>query len=312
MNIATTRPTRLIIAALFGAVVGGAWDVWWHGMLGRESFFAPPHILLYISVAVAFLSASFYYYKTKESKYGWLILSLASTPVAFVLDELWHRVFGVEAVSSSLIFWSPPHLVIIFCLVASFVVALLLMRSEEDVSVRHIFEALCFAGIFMLLSFITRPFYPLGPYHVLGFWGVGFSAALLCVMLLAVKKWMAGPGTAFLFITFVCLVSSMIFGEKLSMNPLIPLQAYPPSWLQVFALVIPALAADLIYHVPLWLKGGLLGFLNAGTMYFFAWRFIEPQFQYSTYEMLTAVLAGAIGGIVAAALLSLVFIKIKQ
>lgn len=309
-NFSTVYAIRWVVVALFSAVVGGTWDVWWHAMAGRENFLAPPHILLYIGVAVAFITAFYGWHKTKEKIWRTLSLFLCAMPGAFVLDLLWHEIFGIEVVSSSLIFWSPPHVLIILSTVASFLVLLPFLRKEEDKAVRYLFEALCFAGVFLSLSFLTRPFSPLGPYHVLGFWGAGFPAGLFALTVLCLKRWMPGPGTAFLFSSFVCLVASIVFGETTTANTLVPPQAYPPSWLQVFSLVIPAFAADLLVHkIPLWLKGGIVGTLNSGIMYIFASYFIEPAFRYGITETVLAVLAGFVGGIIAAALAPLLVKK---
>ena len=46
---------RYIAVALFAAVLAGQWDVWWHGAIGRDTFFEPPHLLLYGAVVVAVL-----------------------------------------------------------------------------------------------------------------------------------------------------------------------------------------------------------------------------------------------------------------
>ncbi len=302
MNNFQTLVSRSITAALFSAVIAGTWDVWWHGALGRESFFSPPHILLYASVSIAIVLGIAGWDKTREKIWARLAFFLALVPLSAPFDELWHRAFGVEAVSSPLIIWSPPHVVLVLSIVASLLMLLPLLKKEEDTATRYLFGALCFAGVFSLLSFLTRPLDPIGPYHLLGFWGVGFSAAVLSWVLLSVKRWMPGTGTGFLFIAFVCLATSISFGEQVVSNLVVSPHAHPPSWLLMFALIVPALALDITKRVPRWLLGGMIGFLHVGILYIFAREFIEPVFRYSTLDILTAVTASIIGGIIAAAL----------
>src|SRR3989344_4196430 len=105
---------RVIAIALFTAVLAGTWDAWWHGAVGRESFWSPPHLLLYSSVLVAVFVGLIGYYQSKENRWRTLALVLLLVPISAPLDELWHQIFGVEDLSSPLIVWSPPHLVMVF------------------------------------------------------------------------------------------------------------------------------------------------------------------------------------------------------
>ena len=93
----------LVTISLFIAVLAGAWDVWWHGFLGRESFFSPPHLLLYLSVIVAILSGLYGWYLYKDRAWKWLGLVLLLVPFSAPFDELWHRIFGVEETTSVLV-----------------------------------------------------------------------------------------------------------------------------------------------------------------------------------------------------------------
>src|SRR5215207_10730732 len=54
------RPWRVICAltllALLGAF-GNAWDLFWHIVIGRDSFWIPPHSMMYTAVALSGLIA---------------------------------------------------------------------------------------------------------------------------------------------------------------------------------------------------------------------------------------------------------------
>ena len=120
-------------AALWGLlaakIVGGwglGWDIRWHLMIGRDSFWIPPHVMTYFSVAVAaILSLGVLALETGSArgrpalppgsvKVAGLVGSrgfhlawwgIALTILAAPIDDLWHRLFGIDVT-----LWSPPHL----------------------------------------------------------------------------------------------------------------------------------------------------------------------------------------------------------
>ena len=52
------RLVRFIIGALVTAVAAGTWDIWWHAAIGRDTFFEPPHLLLYAAVIAAIIAGA--------------------------------------------------------------------------------------------------------------------------------------------------------------------------------------------------------------------------------------------------------------
>jgi hypothetical protein len=127
---ARTRAIRR--AVLWGLVaakaVGGwgvGWDIRWHLLVGRDSFWIPPHVMTYASVTVAaMLCAGVLLRETWLARHGqrpagtvdvaglvgtrgfhlasW---GMALTILAAPVDDLWHRLFGIDVT-----LWSPPHL----------------------------------------------------------------------------------------------------------------------------------------------------------------------------------------------------------
>ncbi|HBH00825.1 MAG: hypothetical protein A2X36_02090 [Elusimicrobia bacterium GWA2_69_24] len=108
-------PVTLALALALGAgwfgFPGLLWDVAWHRSIGRDTFFSPPHALMYTGVAVNGLVAA------------WAVLwgrRRHGAPAAFALgavgfllalagaalDEWWHGHVGKDVN-----LWSPPHLV---------------------------------------------------------------------------------------------------------------------------------------------------------------------------------------------------------
>lgn len=149
-----THLSRTVATALFTAVAAGVWDAWWHAVLGRESFWSPPHLLLYTSILTAIGGGIYGWHLTKDKLWKRLAMALSLVLLSAPLDEWWHRTFGVETPQSLLIFWSPPHLILIGAILAAFVLILPILAKEEEVFAKRIFSGLSFAGI---LTFSTVP-----------------------------------------------------------------------------------------------------------------------------------------------------------
>lgn len=120
---------RLLVAAvLFGGLgtAGIYWDVGWHRTIGRDTFWSPPHLLMYAAVvangAVALLAvASAVRSPDRLREFGSAIqgpfglriplgfsilgLGVGVVLAAAPLDELWHWLYGKDGTV-----WSFPHL----------------------------------------------------------------------------------------------------------------------------------------------------------------------------------------------------------
>ena len=114
---------------LMQAELGLAWDRQWHDLLGRDSFWIPPHILLYSGVAGAGLSAlalvlldTRRYFQKKSgvddnstisifrvfhAPLGFTILGFGALNdlLAAPLDNYWHELYGIDVT-----LWSPFHI----------------------------------------------------------------------------------------------------------------------------------------------------------------------------------------------------------
>jgi hypothetical protein len=129
---ATTDARALRVAALWGLIAakilggwGVQWDIRWHLLIGRDSFWIPPHLLTYAGVtAGALLAFAVLAFDTARDRRGERVpdsvrrLGLTGTPgfhlawwgmaitiLAAPIDDLWHRLFGLDVT-----LWSPPHL----------------------------------------------------------------------------------------------------------------------------------------------------------------------------------------------------------
>ena len=296
---------RLITISLFSAVLAGTWDVWWHGALGRETFWSPPHLLLYASVIVAIATGFYGWWKTKEQSMKWLAVVLFLVPASAPFDELWHRMFGVETLNSPLIIWSPPHVVLALALVGSFFFLFAHLRRDEDVIAKHLLQSIALASALSLLLFLASPLEPIGPYHLIGFYGAVIGTGIISFLFLGAQQWMRRFGSAFSVAVLFMLISAMNFGEKLAPAVNIQPHDHSPGWLMIFSCLVPAAVIDLLRGKPLWLRGGVVGLLHGGLLYGFSSRFLAPQFQYSTQDMWIAIGTSILAGLIAGWFLSL-------
>jgi len=103
-----------VAAGVFLFLLGGAWDIAWHVEIGRDSFWIPPHLVLYSGVltvlgaCAAALVAAWRAHRPPRPSVViaglGAILALAAGP----LDDFWHRLYGLDVT-----LLSPPHLLLL-------------------------------------------------------------------------------------------------------------------------------------------------------------------------------------------------------
>lgn len=114
----------MLAAKLWGGL-GLTWDIQWHLLIGRDSFWIPPHLMIYSGVTVGVvLSLATLVRETLLALHSrptpgsvrFLVLAgtrgthlawwgILITVLAAPIDDLWHRLFGLDVT-----LWSPPHL----------------------------------------------------------------------------------------------------------------------------------------------------------------------------------------------------------
>lgn len=138
--------TSIVRLGLLGALLqifGGAWDISWHVDRGRDTFFSPPHLVLYAGILLVLAAASLGLTAAAASGVGWqrrlrsapvvaaigaaTVFQLSSAPI----DEFWHQTFGRDVSV-----WSPPHLMLIVGAATTFyaLAALQLRRMKAGVA----------------------------------------------------------------------------------------------------------------------------------------------------------------------------------
>ncbi|MGH7308306.1 MAG: hypothetical protein ACREK6_06390 [Candidatus Rokuibacteriota bacterium] len=127
---ADARALRAIVLwAMLGAkMLGGwgvQWDIRWHLVIGRDWFWIAPHVMTYAGVTLAaVLAFGVLAWETWRARRGLEVpdsirviglvgtrgfhlawWGMAITILAAPIDDLWHRLFGIDVT-----LWSPPHL----------------------------------------------------------------------------------------------------------------------------------------------------------------------------------------------------------
>src|SRR5256712_3718593 len=120
-GLGTTVPLVIGVAGVFLSWFGAAWDVSWHRVVGRDTFWSFPHLFLYGGVVlwgVAALIATVSAMAGRpvrgremrigpfRAELGLALVGLGALTVILSapLDDYWHRAFGRDVD-----IWSPPH-----------------------------------------------------------------------------------------------------------------------------------------------------------------------------------------------------------
>ncbi len=120
---------RVALWVLLGANLlagwGVQWDIQWHVRIGRDTFWIPPHVMTYSGVTILVLASFGVLARDTLRRLagrapegtervlgltgtpGFLLAAcgIALTVLAAPIDDLWHRLFGIDVT-----LWSPPHL----------------------------------------------------------------------------------------------------------------------------------------------------------------------------------------------------------
>ncbi len=173
----------IIVIAGFVTVTSLYWDAWWHGVVGRESLWIPPHIAMFAGLGVVIIGFLLRLWgdsgKSRKLPIGYvyLITGIILIFLSFPVDDLWHRKFGVEFGATALVLWSPPHLFGVGSgILAALGVLHTLVREADELgqSLFAVLTTVQFALASSLITLVFLPFEPTTVLHVLGIYGVPF------------------------------------------------------------------------------------------------------------------------------------------
>lgn len=266
-----------LVSLLFGStsiIVGLLWDISWHMSIGRDTFWTPAHMAIYLGGVLAGISG------------GWLALgtTFGGTPEARAVavrfwgfraplgawvaiwgalamltsapfDDWWHNAYGLDVKIIS-----PPHSVLAAGMIAIQIGAMLLAlawqnraREERPEGARPLEIAFLYAAgviLLMLATMLMEYVYP-NDQHAARFYKV--TAAAFPVLLVAVARasrlrWAATLTAAFYMAIALAMVWILpLFPAQPMLAPINnPIDRMVPPLFPML-LVVPALALDLVF-----------------------------------------------------------------
>ncbi len=166
------------VFAWLAAFIGLLWDGAWHASWGRDTFFIPPHDLMYGGVTIGLIMAigvlvtasrrprdpGYVHIGPLQAPLGiWIILvGLAVMFSSAAYDDWWHTNIG--HIEGDPVLWSPPHFVGLIGAITALNGALLFMLREIYVPTRAdgkpvwFWEALDAPNVALLLMFTSLAF----------------------------------------------------------------------------------------------------------------------------------------------------------
>ncbi|MFI5312144.1 MAG: hypothetical protein ACHQQ3_12970 [Gemmatimonadales bacterium] len=146
-SVATATPfIAAILASASGIAIGLLWDISWHMSIGRDTFWAPPHMLEYLSGVTAGLSCGYVVLRTtfagrpedrsvtvgfwgfRGPLGAWItIWGTFAMLVSAPFDDWWHNAYGLDVKIVS-----PPHMLLFWGMLGIVVGALALTAAAQN------------------------------------------------------------------------------------------------------------------------------------------------------------------------------------
>lgn len=282
------------------ALTGLMWDGAWHASWGRDTFFIPPHDLMYTAITGLFVVSGFILLSSQRFQFQpgqasapeapagvWVIFVGCMTLFAAApFDDWYHRTYGVDNGTG---LWSPPHFMGMVGGLMGCLGILLLLRMERQesggsasgsearvrglrgLSANDALTLLIFAFVTLIVGALSLNFWAIRYwYRVEGTWypflGLLFGPMVLVIAQRVTRR--AGAATvAFLFpALFIGAMGAILTALKYPIVVSLPVMALPS-----------AILLDLMYarfgsgYRWLLLAGPLCGVLFYVCEFFWAW-----------------------------------------
>ncbi len=292
MQTAASAETKLpwyLWASILGvtsAMIGVEWDISWHRSIGRDTFWTPPHMAIYLCGIIAGISSAYLILATTFGKlpevressvkmwgfYGPLgafitawggIAMLVSAP----FDNWWHGAYGLDVK-----ILSPPHAVLALGVISIELGALMLilgyMNRAEGKDRRRLTWLYLYVGsmIVIALQVMTMEYTTRVQQHTGTFYlavSIAVPMALLGVVAGSGHRWAATivAGIYTLFMASLIWILPL-FSAQPKLGPVYnPVTHFVPPHFPLL-LIVPALAIDLLRQYfqrrgsNVWFAGG--------------------------------------------------------
>ena len=242
------RAQRRIVAGVlfcaFMGMVGGTWDAGWHVTFLRETFWTPPHLLLYSATAGSMLLGLLAVWNARVHRQavplGLALVALGAFVVieAAPLDELWHRTFGKDVDV-----WSFPHLVALAGGMAISIGAVMAVdfdrRRYSGSTLGHRLVMALFVAVLLWATMFALNWYTLVLATLRDSVKYPILAALVATPALIFATARIGRGgataAAAIYMAYIAAAHSLMHVAGMALLP------FPP------ILIVPAIGVDLVY-----------------------------------------------------------------
>ena len=239
----------LVSLGILLAAAGGSWDITNHLLNKPETFFAPPHAVLYSGAASA-VAGTVLLFSASKSAAGYKIIWPVKLVIAGVVmlisaapvDFGWHSAFGLDGLLS------PPHFVLVSGMVASSAGALAgLVQSSTTKKLPSVLIVIAILPIWLaasgMIDMFSLPFsetehFNFNPHPTLGVAVATLAFPFLISACLIGSSALAGKRFGVLSITGTAFI---IIGVLTS---IIPNSALTPTLPFYISSIIPIVAAD--------------------------------------------------------------------
>jgi hypothetical protein len=287
------------VFSVTSALVGGHWDISWHRSIGRDTFWTPAHIAIYLcgvlggtSCAYLILSRSFGFVKDEATIRMWGfraplgaflvawggVAMLTSAP----FDDWWHNAYGLDVKIVS-----PPHALLILGVAMVIMGALILtlghMNRAEGATRNKLNAIFLYIGAMLVVLTMVFLMEMTGrvQMHTAGFYqkiAIAVPVALAGLARASGLRWAATitTGVYSLFL-ILCILILPLFPAEPKLGPVYYPTTYfvPPDF--PLLLIVPALVLDLFWrrtgHWNKWLLAVASGALFLGVFVAVQWPF---------------------------------------
>lgn len=296
-------PIWASVVGVTSAIIGGHWDISWHRSIGRDDFWTPPHIAIYLCGVLAGLSCAWLILSTTFNK----AVAAANDTVqvwkfrgplgAFVIawggvamltsapfDDWWHNAYGLDTK-----ILSPPHVLLILGILGIQTGTLMLILGQMNRSVgakRRLLERLfLYVGgmILCLLMVMVLEYSSRVLQHSAMFYRammLAAPAAIIGVAHASKHRWGATIVTSIYTALILGLIWILpLFPAAPKLGPVyVNVTQFIPPYFPIL-LIVPALVIDWLrgpaeaHAMPMWKRALLFGTLFLGVLVLVQWPF---------------------------------------
>jgi hypothetical protein len=260
--------------AVTSVTIGAHWDVSWHRSIGRDTFWTPAHMAIYLCGILAGIACGYLIFRTTFSAAPELransvhVLGFTGPLGAFLaawggvamltsapFDNWWHNAYGLDVKIVS-----PPHTVLVLGIFAIEIGALFLImaamnRAGEDTALfRHLQALLLYlAGLMLVLTMFFRMEYTFDIYlHKASAYiavAIGVPLYYAAVWMASRHRWASTWMTVIYMAALIAIILVLpLFPAEPKLGPVFqPVTHFIPPKFPLL-LIVPAIVLDLLWR----------------------------------------------------------------